>query len=156
MKFISKVYATGRPAEYFANYADFVLGEDLPIGTLVAIKEDGTLEKADESKVPVGVVFVGNTIEMHDKTYLTGERDAIKVKKGTSVPLYKQFIVSGLDIKGTLKIGATVYLKGNADTVELTTEKPTKGFPVGVVERVTDKLVRFDLTFANALSIGQE
>lgn len=154
-KFLTTIYGTGRPAQYCASYAELTLKEELDLGTLVAVDEDGvSLIKADEDNIPVGVVHEIETIGVHDSLYTTGERDAMKAKVGTHVPLYKQFLISGLTIDGTLKIGAPVYLTGKKNNAKLTVTKPTTGFVVGVVERVTDKLVRFDLTFAGASKLA--
>ena len=152
MKFIKTLYATGRPSEYFAPYAEFPLKEALPVGTLVAL-EDGNLVRADKTKVPVGVVHLADTVSIRDKQYLDGERETVTLKAGTPIPLYKHFLMSGADVKGTLTIGAPVYLDGEGASAELTCNKPQAGFVVGSVERVTDKLVRFDLSLAGILKL---
>ena len=154
VKFLTTIYGEGRPAEYLANYAGFPLKEELPLGTLVAMDDDNvSLVQADEDKVPVGVVNKLDVIGMHDSLYLSGERDEMKAPIGTHIELHKHFLVSGLKVEGTLKIGAPVYLTGKKGNAKLTVTKPETGFCVGVVERVTDSLVRFDLTFAGILKL---
>lgn len=154
VKYLTTIYGTGRPAQYSASYAELTLKEELDLGTLVAVDNDGvSLIKADEDNIPVGVVHEVGVIGVHDSLYLTGERDAMKAGVGTHIPLYKQFLISGLEIEGTLKIGAPVYLTGKKEAAKLTVNKPVTGFVVGTVERVTDKLVRFDLTLAGALKL---
>lgn len=155
-KFLTTIYGTGRPAEYSASYAELTLKEELALGTLVAVDDDGvSLIQADEDNVPVGVVHLVGVIGVHDSLYTSGERDNVKAKVGSHIPLYKQFLISGLEVEGTLKIGAPVYLTGKKEAAKLTTDKPTTGFCVGTVERVTDKLVRFDLTHAGALKVAE-
>lgn len=154
VKFLTTIYGEGRPAEYFANYAGFPLKEELPLGTLVAMDDDNvSLVKADEDKVPVGIVNKLDVIGMHDALYLSGERDEMKAPIGTHIELHKHFLVSGLKVEGTLKIGSPVYLTGKKGNAKLTVTKPETGFCVGVVERVTDSLVRFDLAFAGILKL---
>lgn len=155
VKFLTTIYGEGRPAEYFANYAGFPLKEELPLGTLVAMDtDDKSLVKADENKVPVGIVNKLGVIGMHDSLYLSGERDEMKAPIGTHIELHKHFLVSGLEVEGTLKIGSPVYLTGTAGNIKLTVDKPTTGFCVGVVERVTDSLIRFDLALAGVLKVA--
>lgn len=155
MKFVTTILGTGRPAEYSASYVELPLKEDLPFGTLVAVDSTGTqLERADQGKIPVGVAINKNVKGILEAYEFEGSRDNKVVKTGTYIPLYKQFLISGLDVTGELAIGAPVYLTKTGNSAELTVTKPTDGFVVGSVERVTDKLVRFDLTVAGALKLA--
>ncbi len=154
VKFITTIYGAGRPSEYTESYAELPLKDELELGTLVAVDDDGlSLIKADEDNIPVGVVEKVDVIGIHDSLYLSGERDTMKASAGSFCPLHKQFLMSGLEVEGTLKIGAPVYLTGKTASAKLTVTKPETGFCVGVVERVTDSLVRFDLTLAGALKL---
>ena len=156
MKHIKTILGTGRPAEYFSNNISLPLKEALPLGTLVALDEaTNTLIRADKTHLPIGVVHLTDVIGIRDKQYLDGERDTQTLKAGSHVPLYKQFLITGLDVKGTLKIGAPVYLGGEEQTAELTCTKPAEGFFVGTVERIIDKMVRFDLALSGVLKVAE-
>lgn len=148
-KFLKTVYGANRASEYFAPWANLITKTDLKLGDLVGIDSDGKLIKANQTVQPVGVVTCDNVMDINKGFVYTGERDEIaKLKAGSSMDLYKQFLISGCEVEGDLKIGAPVYLTGEANSEKLTVEKPSTGYLVGVIERVTDKLVRFDLTLS--------
>lgn len=144
--FLKTVLGANRASEYFAPYANLITKVDLKIGDLVAIDTDGQLIKANETNAPVGVVTNDDVTDINSGYIFTGEKDSTaKLKKGSSLDLYKHFLIMGCEVEGTLKIGAPVYLAGASGSEKLTVTKPTTGYVVGTVERVTDKLVRFDL-----------
>lgn len=148
-KFLKTVYGANRASEYFAPWANLITKTDLKLGDLVGIDTDGKLIKANQTVPPVGVVTWDNVMDIDKGFVFSGERDEeAKLKAGSALDLYKQFLVSGCEVEGDLKIGAPVYLTGEANSEKLTVNKPATGYLVGVVERVTDKLVRFDLTLA--------
>lgn len=160
MKFITKVYGTGRASEYFAPNVYLETEEDLKVGDLVAINSStNKLKKADEDNVPVGIVAESTPKGWGEAYEFEGERDNNVLKKGSHINLYKQFIVTGCPIKSSdisgLKVGQVVYLTGKTASAELTTTKPSTGFAVGIVERVTDQMVRFDLMLT-AIPIATE
>lgn len=147
-KFIKKVYGCARPAEFYASWANLETKVDLEVGDLVAIDTDGKLIKATDSKRPVGIVTESDTKKWGEAYEFTGERDVMKLSKGTRVSLYKHFLMSGALAEGELtskQIGDPVYLGASG----LTTTKPAAGFLVGQIERLTDGLVRFDLTLTH-------
>ena len=150
------VKGLGKPSEYFSSFANFPLKEDLPMGTLVALDHaTQSLEKADQTKRPVGVVFF-DTVTAENLYKMTGDMDLTSVcKKGERVELFKHFLLSNVVIKeewDNVRIGDEIYLEGTAHTIKLTKTKPATGWKVGTVERIGDRLIRFDL--ANVIKIG--
>lgn len=148
MTFVKTVYGTARPEEFCASWANLETKEELAVGDLVAVDNaTNKLIKATHEHKPVGVVVRSSVRGFGEAFEFTGERDKNKLKAGERVSLYKHFLVSGVEAEGIDEghIGDTVYLGDSG----LTLTKPSQGFIVGAVERVTDKLVRFNLELAN-------
>lgn len=153
-KIVKKVYGTARPADYYSSWANLETKVDLEVGDLVAVDTDGKLIKATYEKKPIGVVTESDVKKWGEAYEFTGERDANKLTKGARVSLYKHFLVSGVFKESELSgknIGDLVYL-GDAG---LTLTKPSTGFVVGMLERIGDGMVRYDLTLT-ALPIAGE
>lgn len=153
-KILKKVYGIARPADYFSSWANLETKVDLEVGDLVAIDTDGKLIKATHEKKPVGIVSESDTKKWGEAYQFTGERDATKLGKGARVSLHKHFLASGVFTESQLSgknIGDLVYLGDSG----LTLEKPATGFVVGMIERIGDGMVRFDLTLT-ALPVAGE
>ena len=146
----------GKPSEYFSSFANFPLKEDMIMGTLVALEHSTQkLIKADQTNRPVGVVYF-DTVTAENLYKMTGEMDLSSVcKAGERVELFKHFLIANVTLKESwdnARIGDEIYLEGTAGSIKLTKTKPATGWKVGTVERIGDRLVRFDL--ANVIKIG--
>lgn len=146
-KYLKNVIGVKDPSGYFKSFANFVTKEEMKVGDLVAL-EDGELVKATHEKKPVGIVYTSSPKLWGEKFEFEGERDEAILRAGESISLVKQFIVLGAlsqEEVASAKIGDTVYLGESG----LTLTKPEDGFMVGMVERLMDGAVRFDLMLTN-------
>lgn len=120
------------------------LAEDIAIGTLVAVNDEGKLVKATNdsagAKRAVGVITTGSVANLDSARYFKGS-DVLKA--GEFHELYKYFTIGNLEDAeinfSTAKLGDAVYL-GVDGKVTLT--KPTGGDIIQVVGMVGDKFRR--------------
>lgn len=147
-KYLKNVIGVKDPSGYFKSFANFDTKEELKVGDLVALDTDGKLVKATHEKKPIGIVYTSSPKLWGEKYEFDGERDDAILRAGEKISLVKQFIVLGAltqEAVTSAHIGDTVYLGENG----LTLTKPSKGFMVGMIERLMDGAVRFDLMLTN-------
>lgn len=115
--------------------------EDLEIGTLVALDENGKLVKATNAssgaKRAIGVITTGSVADLDSPRYYKGSNI---LKKGDFQEVYKYFTVGNVPSTevdfGTAKLGDPVYL---GEDGKMTTTKPSGGAMIQVVGLVGDK-----------------
>lgn len=153
MEFLAKTFGTARPEEFYASWVNLETKVDLHAGDLVAIDTDYKLIKATHEHRPVGVVNITTPKGFGEAYQFTGARDNNVLKAGSRVSIYKYFLLTGTNVEGieNAKMNDPVYLGEEG----LTCTKPSAGFLVGTVERITDKLVRFNLDLVHVPVAGE-
>lgn len=116
--------------------------EDLEIGTLVALDENGKLVKATNAssgvKQAIGVITTGSVADLDSPRYHKGSNI---LKKGDFQEVYKFFTIGNVPTEEvnfkTAKLGDPVYLGVDG---KMTTTKPTgEGTLIQVIGLVGDK-----------------
>ena len=152
VKTLLNVRGIGKAGELSASFANYPLKLDMKVGMLVAL-EDSTKQLIPldhtTNTVPVGVVYLSD-VAQENMFAMTGTLDDKSVcRKGYRLDLFKEFLISGFELKesdwDTIKVGDPVFISYDELAVKYTKTKPTNGWMVGRVVRKYDKLVKFDL-----------
>lgn len=100
-----------KDASFFTSWHKLEAGEDLPLGCLVGVKDDGKLYKAtNKTGTPikaVGIIYQGST-KLWGAKYELKREDILR--KGDFSEVYRFAVITDATIDGTPKFGDPLYL----------------------------------------------